>query len=74
MSTLIRKIKTDHKKFIDLLEGSTNHTILELKGQTEILKTSIQTLLSDYVDTAVPEDDLVETKPAKAPRKSKGRT
>jgi len=71
MSSLVRKIKSDHKKYIDLLESNTNHTILELKGQTEILKTSIQTLISDYVDTTVPDDELVETKPVKTAKKSK---
>jgi hypothetical protein len=72
MSSLIRKIRADHKKYMDLLEGNTNHTILELKGQTEILKTTIQTLLSDYVDTTIQEDEIVEQKPVKSPRKSKG--
>lgn len=71
MSSLIRKIRLDHKKYLDLLEGNTNHTILELKGQTEILKTTIQTLLSDYVDTPVQEDEVVEQTPVKSPKKAK---
>jgi len=71
MSSLIRKIRADHKKYLDLLEGNTNHTILELKGQTEILKTSIQALLADYVDTTPQEDEVVEQKPVKLLKKSK---
>jgi hypothetical protein len=73
MSSLVRKIRADHKKYLDLLEGNTNHTILELKGQTEILKTTIQTLLSDYVDTTTQEDEIVQQSPVKSPKKTKAK-
>ena len=72
MSSLIRKIRADHKKYIELIEGNTNHIILELKSQTEFLKTAIHALLLDYVDnTPILEEEPLEEKKVKPPKKSK---
>ena len=80
MSTLIRKIRLDHKKYTDMLEDTTNHTILELKGQTDLIKTSIQALLSDYTDIPDEEDESEKpensekSKQTKSPRKTKAQS
>lgn len=56
-SALIRKIQADKKQFVDFIETSSTHSILELKQQSAELDTAMQILLDQYSETNEEEDD-----------------
>jgi hypothetical protein len=56
-SALIRKIQADKKQFVDFIETSSTHSILELKQQSAELDTAMQILLDQYSEMNEEEDD-----------------
>jgi hypothetical protein len=74
--TMIKKVQTDKKQLISLIETMTSQTIQDLRHQSDELKTAIQILLGE--SCSLEEDEQVEQvnltvieKPKAAPRKKK---
>jgi hypothetical protein len=70
--TMIKKVQTDKKQLIGLIETMMSQTIQDLRHQSDELKTAIQILLGE--SCTVEEDEVVESieKPKASPRKKKG--
>jgi hypothetical protein len=82
---LVKKLMADKKQQIDTIETMSTFNVSELKSQNVELTTSIQILLSEYIEepasdevSSVPveeQDNIIVTMPPpkakKAPRKSK---
>jgi hypothetical protein len=69
--TMIKKVQTDKKQLIGLIETMMSQTIQDLRHQSDELKTAIQILLGE--SCTLEEDEVVETieKPKPSPRKKK---
>lgn len=69
--TMIKKVQTDKKQLIGLIETMMSQTIQDLRHQSDELKTAIQILLGE--SCRLEEDEVVETieKPKPSPRKKK---
>lgn len=69
--TMIKKVQTDKKQLIGLIETMMSQTIQDLRHQSDELKTAIQILLGE--SCTLEEDEIVETieKPKPSPRKKK---
>jgi hypothetical protein len=69
---LIRRIQSDKKQYMTLIETNATHSLLELKQLTAELTTGIQILLGDYSDQPnETQDEPVITTIVKPKRGSK---
>jgi len=69
--TMIKKVQTDKKQLIGLIETMMSQTIQDLRHQSDELKTAIQILLGESF--TLEEDEVIEAieKPKPSPRKKK---
>jgi hypothetical protein len=69
--TMIKKVQTDKKQLIGLIETMMSQTIQDLRHQSDELKTAIQILLGE--SCTLEEDETVDPieKPKPSPRKKK---
>lgn len=76
-TTLIRKIQSDNKQYLNLIESNTIHSLHELKQQVAEISTGIQILLGEYTQESTESCDApLESLPTKIkkPKKSNARS
>lgn len=64
--TMIKKVQTDKKQLISLIESMTSQTIQDLRHQSDELKTAIQILLGE--SCSIEEDETIDLPPLEKPK------